>query len=119
MGGFDMGEGLFKDEIQEEQEEKELKKIILPETAFEVINRYNLASTKEKEAKQEREAIKFELMELLGDCQLGICGALKVTIKEQSRGTLDAKRLSKAHPDIYKEFLNVTSFIVVKTGQIK
>jgi len=93
--------------------------VSLPEENFELINEYNLLTEQEKKAKQRKEEIKFQLMDLMGNSRVGICCNSKLSLTPQVRETIETKALKIAHPEIYNQFVKRTETLVFRITNIK
>jgi predicted phage-related endonuclease len=87
-----------------------LSKIELPETAAELIRKYDAACEQvEKYTEQKQEAENL-LKELLGENEAGNVGERSVTWKTVTQERLDSKTLKAEHPVLYKKYANKTSY---------
>jgi len=84
--------------------------IVLPPDAIALIERYEDAQRRAKEAEAEAEAAKQALQAMLGDAERGIAGDRVVIWKNVTRTSLDSKALKAAHPAIYAEFARESTY---------
>ena len=80
----------------------------------EVMDAYLHAKACAKEAKQAEEQAKAVLIEALGTAEAGECSRGRVTFLEQSRTSIDSKKLRTEYPEIYHELAKETSFRVLR-----
>lgn len=86
------------------------KTIPLPPTALELLDQYDRAQERLKEAERHLDSIKAKLQAMLGDNERGIVGGRRVEWPTVTQQRIDTKRLREEHPEIYTEYSATTSF---------
>lgn len=84
--------------------------IELPEEALSVCVEYDRLSDELKKVEAAKNAAANQLKSYLKEAEAGIVGDRKVTWKEISKSTVDAKRLKTEKPEIYNSFLKDSSY---------
>jgi len=68
-----------------------------------------------KIAEQNEEMAKAKLLAAMGSAEAGVAGALGgVTFLEQSRSSIDAKRLQAEQPDLYRQYVRSSTYRVLR-----
>lgn len=93
-------QGLYKDSIDEE--------LILFEKE-ELLNRYDEVCGLIKELDSEKKAIEQYLQLQMKEYEIAYLGDRKISWKEQTRSTIDTKRLKKEHPELVEQFMKTTT----------
>jgi putative phage-type endonuclease len=91
-------------------ETKNKLKIALPLEANDLINQYELAKEKEKEASEMKDEAANKLKDLLGDNESGTVNGKIVTWKSISSERFDTKRFQIENLDTYKSYLAKLNF---------
>lgn len=86
------------------------KTIPLPPTALELLDQYDRAQERLKEAERHLDSIKAKLQAMLGDNERGIVGGRRVEWPTVTQSRLNTKALKQDHPDIYEQYLETTTF---------
>lgn len=92
----------------------------LPENALGLLDWYWTVDAQAKQAKDELEKCKAEIVALLGASEVGLLGGEEVvTWKMQSRRSFDSARFEAEHPELAAEFMKVSKFrtLRVKGGK--
>lgn len=84
--------------------------IELPPTALDLIERYDQAYERFKEAKDELDAVKAQLQALLGDNERGVVGDRRVDWTTVTQTRFDTKRLCEEHPDIFEQYAKTITY---------
>lgn len=87
---------------------EEGKQIDLPFDAFELIQKLDEITEKEKEITYQKDEIVNKLKEMLGDAEQGQVHGRIVTWRNYATKRLDSKKLQKERPDIYQEYTKET-----------
>ncbi len=85
-------------------------KIVLPEIASELIQKYDAACTQLETFTEQKQEAENLLKQMLGENEIGTIGDRIVTWKSISQERLDSKTLKAEHPTLYKKYANKTSF---------
>jgi putative phage-type endonuclease len=85
-------------------------KIALPAAASELIRLYEEACAAGDQSTEQKQRAENLLKEMLGDHEVGIAGDRIVTWKTVTQERIDSKSLKSEHPDIYKQYVNPTSY---------
>ncbi len=82
----------------------------------ELVERFEVAKEAKKSAEAEEEEAKAALLAALGEAEVADYGDAEhvYAYRQQARAGIQAKRLRAAHPDIYKEFLKISTFRVLR-----
>ena len=86
------------------------QEITLPEEALPVCEEYERLSRQLKELEKARNAAANQLKNYLKEAEAGTVGDRRVTWKQISKSTVDAKRLETERPEIYSSFLTESSY---------
>ncbi|MGN0679869.1 MAG: YqaJ viral recombinase family protein [Oscillospiraceae bacterium] len=84
--------------------------ITLPNSAIEIIRRYDTVSAKLDELTEEKRLAENLLKEMLGNNECGTIENSIVTWKSVSQERLDSKKLKTEHPALYKEYATKTTY---------
>lgn len=82
--------------------------IILPDYAYQTALEYNAASAREKIAKEEKDAHKAKLIELIGCHTKARVGDIKISYPVVNTDRLDTDRLKKLEPELYRQYIKTT-----------
>lgn len=83
---------------------------LLPPTAEDYIREFEKAKENEKFWKVEKDNYANKLKGILGECDTGLAGERKVIWKNQSRSSVDTKRLKEELPEIHEQYLKTSTF---------
>ena len=72
-----------------------------------------------KDLEEIQKAHENKIKEAMGDAALGMAPGWKVSWKNQSRNTVDTKRLKDERPDLYEEYLNTSESRVFRITKLK
>lgn len=86
------------------------KQILLPPEAGELINQYVTAKAREKEESELKDEASNKLKSLLGENETGIYEDNIISWKSISAEKFDSKKLQDQEPEIYKKYLNKSSY---------
>lgn len=84
--------------------------IELPEGSLELIEAYEEARKAEEEANKLKELAANQLKSMLGDNERGVIGDRRINWITVSTDRLDNKALKAAHPEIYAEYLQPSTY---------
>jgi len=84
--------------------------ITLPETAADLIRRYEAACEQIEVIGTQKAESENLLKQMLGDHEIGTVGNHTITWKSVSQERLDSKTLKAEHPTLYKKYSNKTSY---------
>jgi len=87
-----------------------LSKIELPDTATDLIQRYDTVCEQLEIVTEQKQEVENLLKQMLGENEIGIANDRVITWKSISQERLDCKTLKSAHPKIYKKYSNITSY---------
>lgn len=82
----------------------------LPDSALEVIRRYEDASEQMKAAKERKDALANQLRSYLGENEAGTVQGRTVTWKQITKTSFDSKRLEKENRQIYDKYLTESQY---------
>jgi putative phage-type endonuclease len=85
-------------------------KIELPETAGELIRKYESACEQLDFYTEQKQEAENQLKQMLGEHEVGITGDRMITWKSVSQERLDTKSLKVEYPNLYKKFATTTSY---------
>ena len=86
------------------------REIALPEEALPVCEEYERLSGQLKELENAKNAAANQLKNYLKEAEAGTVGDRRITWKQISRSTVDAKRLKAEQPEVYSSFLTESSY---------
>jgi putative phage-type endonuclease len=84
--------------------------IVLPSKADELINEFEKAKENEKFWKGEKDKYANQLKGFLEDNEVGATEDRKVFWKNQSRSSIDSKKLREEEPEIYNKYIKTSTF---------
>lgn len=84
--------------------------ITLPDSASELLCRYDEACELLETGKEQKQLAENLLKQMLGENEIGTAGDRIITWKSISSERLDSKTLKAEHPTIYKKYANTTSY---------
>ena len=82
----------------------------LPDSALEVIRRYEDATEQVKAAKERKDALANQLRSYLGENEAGTVQGRTVTWKQITKTTFDSRRLEKENRQLYDEYLTESRY---------
>lgn len=85
-------------------------KIALPDSAIDLITKYDAACEQLKAATEEKQYAENLLKEMMGDNEIGTVWDRIVTWKNVTQERLDSKTLKAEHPTLYKKYASKTSY---------
>ena len=85
-------------------------KIVLPESAVDLISQYDEACEQLKEITEKKQYAENRLKEMMGNNEIGTVKDRIVTWKSVTQERLDSKTLKAEHPTLYKKYANITSY---------
>ena len=86
------------------------QEIALPEEALPVCEEYERLSGQLKELEKAKNAAANQLKNYLKEAEAGTVGDRRITWKQISKSTVDAKRLKLERPEVYSSFLTHSSY---------
>ena len=84
-----------------------------------MILEYKAASEREKEVKEHKQKLQAQICARLGSNDVGIGHDFGCSWKNQSKESVDTKRLKAERPDIYQKYIKVSDYRVFRTKKIK
>lgn len=84
--------------------------VALPEAALTVCEEYERLSRQLKELETAKDAAANRLKSWLGEAEAGTVGGRKVTWKQISKNTVDARKLQSEKPEVYRDYLKQSSY---------
>lgn len=84
--------------------------IVLPDTAFELIQRYDETCERLKAVTEQKQEIENLLKQMMGENEIGTAEDRIVTWKNISQERLDSKTLKAEHPMLYSKYVNKTLY---------
>lgn len=84
-----------------------------------IVKGYRQAKAKEKEFKELAAKYQNQLAALIGEHESADLNGFSVTYKEQSRTSVDSKRLKAEMPEIYERYLNTTTNRILRIKELK
>lgn len=85
-------------------------KITLPDSAIDLIIKYDAACEQIKTATEKKQYVENLLKEMMGEHEIGTVWDRIVTWKNITQVRLDSKTLKADHPTLYKKYANKTSY---------
>lgn len=85
-------------------------KITLPDSAIDLIIKYDAACEQIKTATEKKQYVENLLKEMMGDNEIGTVWDRIVAWKSVMQERLDSKTLKIEHPTLYKKYVNKTSY---------
>lgn len=86
------------------------QEVALPSTAEELIVRRSEVAEQIKELQTQQDECDNKLKDLLGEAERGTIHDWTVIWANQSRTSLDTKRIKQEHPDLYKQYCKTSQF---------